>query len=65
MHKRFFLGLEFTGGSTVAVISSLSGTQAEVTPVISGLGKVTEVNVNTAGTNYRNTSVYLMILTSV
>ena len=43
----------FTGGSTVAIISSLSGTQSAVTPVISGLGKVTEVNVNTAGTNYR------------
>jgi hypothetical protein len=44
----------YTGGSTVAVISSLSGTQAAVTPVISGLGKVTQVNTNTAGTNYRS-----------
>ena len=44
----------YTGGSTVAVIGSLSGTQAAVTPVISGLGKVTSVNVNTAGTNYRS-----------
>ena len=44
----------YTGGSTVAVITSLSGTQAEVTPVISGLGKVTAVNTNTAGTNYRS-----------
>ncbi len=44
----------YTGGSTVAVITSLSGTQAAVTPVISGLGKVTAVNTNTAGTNYRS-----------
>ena len=44
----------YTGGSTVAVISSLSGTQSVVSPVISGLGKVTAVNVLTEGTNYRS-----------
>ena len=43
----------YTGGSTVAVIGSLSGTQSVVSPVISGLGKVTAVNVLTEGTNYR------------
>ena len=43
----------YTGGSSVATISSISGTQADVAATVSGGGKVTQVTINQAGTNYR------------
>ena len=46
--------LVFTGGSSVATIQSISGTQATVGVVVSGAGKITEIPVNTNGSNYRS-----------
>ena len=45
--------LVYTGGNSVATISSISGTQATVGVTISGAGKLSEVVVNGNGTNYR------------
>ena len=43
----------YTGGNSVATISSISGTQAVVAAAVSGAGQVSEVAITTAGTNYR------------
>ena len=43
----------YTGGNSVAVIDSISGTQAVVAPAVSGAGRVTEITVTNDGTNYR------------
>ena len=43
----------YTGGNSVAVIESISGTQAVVAPAVSGAGRVTEITVTNEGTNYR------------
>ena len=43
----------FTGGNSVAIISSITGTQSTVAAAVSGAGKVSEVTVTGAGTNYR------------
>ena len=47
----------YTGGASVAVIDSISGTQAVVAPAVSGAGRVSEVTVTTEGTNYRTAPV--------
>ena len=44
----------YTGGNSVATIASISGTQAQVAAAVSGAGRVSEVTVTTAGTNYRS-----------
>ncbi len=49
----------FTGGNSLGVISSLSGTQAVVAAAVSGAGKVSAVVVNTEGTNYRSAPTVL------
>ena len=41
-------------GDSQATISSISGTQAVVTAVVSGGGKLTEMNVTNPGSNYRS-----------
>ena len=41
-------------GDSQATISSISGTQAVVAAVVSGGGKLTEVNVTNPGSNYRS-----------
>ena len=43
----------YTGGNSVATIGSISGTQATVAAAVSGAGRVSEVTVTGAGTNYR------------
>ena len=43
----------YTGGASVAVIDSISGTQAVVAPAVSGAGRVSEITVTNEGTNYR------------
>ena len=45
----------YTGGNSVAVIESISGTQATVAAV-SGAGRVTEITVTNNGTNYRSST---------
>ena len=45
--------LVYTGGNSVATIENISGSQATVAAAVSGAGKVSEVNVTGAGTNYR------------
>ena len=44
----------YTGGNSVATISSITGTQATVGISISGAGKLSEVTVNSGGSNYRS-----------
>ena len=43
----------YTGGNSVATINTISGVQAQVAAAVSGAGKLTEISINTAGSNYR------------
>ena len=49
----------YTGGNSVAIINTISGTQSTVAAAVSGAGQVSSVTVTQAGTNYRNAPTVL------